>query len=153
MIRVLGTGGFWRRGAALLIDFMWLFCVSGAITWLLFGLPLPYGSATSVPAVLAQMLHKLLPAVVFVVGWTRWGWTPGKLLLELRVVNARTGEHPGWIPSVIRYVGYFVSALPLGAGFLWAAFDRRGQALHDKLAGTLVVRIEERVLTTPPVTS
>jgi len=146
MIRVLGTAGFWRRGAALGVDAMWLFCAGGALTWLLFGTALPFGPATSVTAMAAQAVHKLLPAAVFIVGWARWGCTPGKLLLELRVVDARTGERPGWVQSGIRYIGYLVSALPLGLGFLWAAFDRNGAALHDKLAGTRVVRIDERVL-------
>lgn len=146
MTRALGPAGFWRRGAALGVDFLWLFCVIGTLSWLLFGQPLPYGPALSTPALLAQMLQKLLPAVVFIVGWTRWGCTPGKLLLELRVVDASSGDRPGWVQAVIRYVGYIVSALPLGLGFVWAAFDRDGRALHDKLAGTRVVRIEERVL-------
>jgi uncharacterized RDD family membrane protein YckC len=30
--------------------------------------------------------------------------------------------------------------LPLGLGFLWIAFDKRKQAWHDKLAGTVVIR-------------
>jgi len=146
VIRVLGAAGFWRRGAALGVDLMWLFCVGGALTWLLFGLPLPWGVAASPKVLAAQTLHELLPAAVFVVGWARWGCTPGKLLLELRVVDARGGGRPGWTRALIRYLGYLASALPLGLGFLWAAFDREGRALHDRLAGTRVVRIEERVL-------
>jgi uncharacterized RDD family membrane protein YckC len=31
------------------------------------------------------------------------------------------------------------SALPLGLGFAWAARDPRGQAWHDRIAGTVVV--------------
>jgi len=34
--------------------------------------------------------------------------------------------------------------LPLGAGLIWVAFDRRKQAWHDKLAGTVVVRPRKR---------
>lgn len=33
-----------------------------------------------------------------------------------------------------------LSALPLFLGFAWAAFDRHGQAWHDKVAHTYVVR-------------
>ena len=47
---------------------------------------------------------------------------------------------------MIRYIGYIASIIPLGLGFVWAAFDRNGQALHDKLAGTRVVRVEETML-------
>jgi uncharacterized RDD family membrane protein YckC len=44
---------------------------------------------------------------------------------------------------VLRYIGYFLSALPLYLGFLWALWDRRHQGFHDKLAGTTVVRVED----------
>lgn len=146
MIRVLGTGGFWRRGAAFGLDALWLFCVAGTLSWLLVGIALPWGPALSARGLAAQTLHELLPAAVCVIGWTRYGMTPGKLLLELRVVDVDSGGRPGWVRSIIRYIGYFVSALPLGLGFVWAAFDRDGRALHDRLAGTRVVRIEETVL-------
>jgi uncharacterized RDD family membrane protein YckC len=39
-----------------------------------------------------------------------------------------------------RYFGKILSGLILGIGFLMAAFTERKQALHDLLAGTLVVR-------------
>ena len=152
MSAVLGTAGFWRRGAALGVDAMWLFCVAGAVSWLLFGHAIPHAPSASPSAFLARTFQQLLPAVVFIVGWARWGGTPGKLLLELRVVDARSGGRPGWIQAAIRCLGYVVSALPLGLGFVWAAIDRDGRALHDKLAGTRVVRIDERVLHTGGIT-
>ncbi len=42
------------------------------------------------------------------------------------------------MPPVLRYIGYFLSALPLDFGFLWIAFDARKQGWHDKLASTVV---------------
>ena len=146
MTQVLGTAGFWRRGAALGIDAMWLFCALGTLSWLLVGIPLPAAGVESARMAFVRLLWDIVPAAVFVIGWARWGTTPGKLLLELRVVDARSGERPGWIRSLIRCIGYVVSLLPLGLGFVWAAFDRNGQALHDKLAGTRVVRVRETVL-------
>lgn len=146
MIRVLGRAGFWRRGAALGIDALWLFCLLGTLSWLLVGLPLPFGPADSPRALVAELLYKLLPAAVFVIGWARGGVSPGKLLLELRVVAVRSGEPPGWIRAAIRYLGYLVSFATLGLGFLWAAVDRDQRALHDRLAGTRVVRVEESLL-------
>ena len=41
---------------------------------------------------------------------------------------------------MIRYLGYYVSAIPFGLGLLWVAFDPRKQGWHDKMAGTVVVR-------------
>jgi hypothetical protein len=40
----------------------------------------------------------------------------------------------------VRYVGYLLGSAVLLIGFIWAIFDSRKQAWHDKLAGTLVVR-------------
>ena len=151
MIRVLGEARFLRRAAALGIDALWWFCVAGTVSWLVLGIPLPFGvNGGGARLLAAQAMHHGLPALVCVIGWSRFGTTPGKLLLELRVVDARTGAHPGVVQALIRYIGYLVSALPLGLGFLWAIFDRRHQALHDKLAGTRVVRVEETILAAPP---
>ena len=43
--------------------------------------------------------------------------------------------------AFLRWLGYFLSGeFTLFIGYLWAAFDDRRQAFHDKLCGTLVVR-------------
>ncbi len=80
-----------------------------------------------------------LPAVLVIFFWA-WRGTPGKLILGLLVVDARTGAKLDLLQAVIRYLGYFVSTLPLCLGFLWIAFDSRKQGFHDKLARTLVVK-------------
>lgn len=149
MIRELGPAGFWRRAAAFGIDLLWLFCVAGTLSWLVFGVALPYGLDGTWRVTGAGLVHQLLPALVVIAGWTRYGATPGKLLLDVRVVDARSGAPPGVVQAVLRYIGYFVSALPLGLGFLWIALDRRKQALHDKLARTRVVVVEEAILPAP----
>lgn len=149
MIRELRPSGFWRRAAAMGVDWLWLFCVTGALAWLIFGMPLP-SAGDSQAAIGARWIHNLLPAVVFIAGWRLFGTTPGKLLLELRVVDARTGGRPSWPRAIVRYIGYFVSALPLGLGFLWMLFDRRKQTWHDKLARTRVIVVEEAVLPERP---
>jgi len=69
------------------------------------------------------------------------GQTLGKKVLGLRVVNAQTGSIPGFWRMVVREIfGRFVSGLFFGVGYVWAIFDKNGQAWHDKLAGTVVVR-------------
>jgi uncharacterized RDD family membrane protein YckC len=62
------------------------------------------------------------------------------MLLRLRVVDAATGGVPPWPRLVLRYLGYLVSAIPLGLGYLWMIRDDRRQCWHDKMGGTLVVR-------------
>ena len=71
------------------------------------------------------------------------GATPGKIALGLQIVDAEGGGRPGLGRLALRFLGYFVSAFPLYIGFLWAAFDRRGQAWHDKIARTLVINAED----------
>ena len=70
---------------------------------------------------------------------SRWGRTPGKAALGLRVVTAN-GETPGLFRSLLREtLGKGLSSCILYLGFLLALFDERHQALHDKIAGTFVV--------------
>ena len=68
------------------------------------------------------------------------GRTLGKWVTGLRV-ERRDGEPLDLGRALLRHtVGYLLSLLPLGLGFLLAAFNREGRALHDLLAGTVVVR-------------
>ncbi|MFL6208171.1 MAG: RDD family protein [Pyrinomonadaceae bacterium] len=68
------------------------------------------------------------------------GRTVGKWATGLRI-ERRDGEPLDFLRALARHtVGYLVSLLPLGLGFLLAAFNREGRALHDRLVGTVVVR-------------
>ena len=69
--------------------------------------------------------------------WALLGRTPGMMVFGLRVVTGE-GDPPGPARSVVRALGYWVSAVAL-AGFAWIAIDRHRQGFHDKLAGTYVV--------------
>ena len=60
--------------------------------------------------------------------------------LGAEVVDAKTGAALSVRQSIGRYLGYYVSILPLLLGLVWVAFDPRKQGWHDKLAGTVVVR-------------
>ena len=61
------------------------------------------------------------------------------MLFKSVIVDANTLSAPSTSQNIIRYLGYFISFLPLGLGFLWIAFDKRKQGWHDKLAGTVVI--------------
>lgn len=71
------------------------------------------------------------------------GQSIGKMLARIRVVpgDAAAGRHH--VPlgqAVLRAAGYFVSALPIGLGFVPALFGADKRALHDRLAHTRVVK-------------
>jgi uncharacterized RDD family membrane protein YckC len=85
-----------------------------------------------VAAVVAALDLVVLPAFT--------GRTVGKWATGLRV-ECRDGEPVGFVRSLVRHtVGYLASLLTLGLGFLVAALSRDGRALHDVIAGTIVVR-------------
>jgi uncharacterized RDD family membrane protein YckC len=82
----------------------------------------------------------LLGAAYFVWGWGVAGATPGKRLLSLRV-EGHDGRFPiGPGRAFLRLIGYGASTLLLGLGFLLIPLV--GEGLHDKIAGTRVVRRE-----------
>ena len=76
---------------------------------------------------------------IFILFWIYKNSTPGKMLFKSVIVDANTLSAPSTSQNIIRYLGYFLSFLPLGLGFLWIAFDQRKQGWHDKLAGTVVI--------------
>jgi uncharacterized RDD family membrane protein YckC len=68
------------------------------------------------------------------------GRTIGKWATGLRI-EQKDGDVPGIGIALFRhFVGYPLSCLTLGLGFLIAIFSTRGRALHDLIAGTVVVR-------------
>ena len=89
------------------------------------------------PAGLAVQI--LLPAIAFILFWQAKSATPGKILINATIVDANTLAKPSLKQWLIRYLGYYVSTLPLCLGFIWAAFDKRKQGWHDKMANTLVI--------------
>jgi len=80
----------------------------------------------------------LLGAVYFVGFWGLRGATPGKRLLGLEVEGEDGARPIGISRAAIRLLGYGLSGVLLGMGFFIVAFG--GTALHDRIAGTRVVR-------------
>ena len=67
------------------------------------------------------------------------GQSIGKILTGLRIVRA-DGDAPSFGRLLIRHlIGYPLTLLTFGLGFLFSVFNYKGRALHDFLAGTIVV--------------
>jgi uncharacterized RDD family membrane protein YckC len=95
-----------------------------------------FASVTLLPLAL------LLGMLYHVYFWSVKGATPGKELLDLRVV-ADDGSYPIPLASALwRALGYLLSAASLGIGFLMVIFGGRG--LHDRIASTRVVKGSRR---------
>ncbi len=69
--------------------------------------------------------------------------TAGKLLVGGVVLDADTLAPIGPGRALGRLGAELLSALPFNLGYLWAAVDGERQALHDKLARTVVARKAE----------
>ena len=125
--------GIMSRFVASIIDGIVLALVA---TFLLFILSLAGGSFDGP---LVQFIGLALPVVYYWYFWTRRdGQTPGKSAVRIRVVKT-DGAEISDTDAFIRAIGYHVSALLCGLGFIWAIFDGNNQTWHDKLAGTYVV--------------
>ncbi len=126
-----GTGyaGFWRRLVAVIVDAIILGVVQGILVL-----------ATGLAPAGIYLVN--VTGIAYYIGFWAWrGQTPGKMALGVKIVRA-DGSPIGFGRSILRYIGYIASAIILGIGFLMIAFDRRKQGLHDKIAGTYVVRTE-----------
>jgi uncharacterized RDD family membrane protein YckC len=135
----LEYAGFWLRLWAGVIDTVLILVVTGPI------LTLYYGEAYWVSDQIIEgpfdfFLSWLFPAVVVILFWVFKNATPGKMAIGAKVVDGKTGESATVGQLIGRYFAYFLSIIPLLLGCFWIAFDPRKQGLHDKLAGTVVVR-------------
>ena len=95
-------------------------------------------------ALLAYLALIVLPFVYFTFfhGDAR-GQTPAKRMLGIRVVSDETGNRIGYGRAFGRYVitlvfGFLV--VPWFVDHLWPLWDRKNQALHDKIVSSVVVR-------------
>lgn len=146
----LEYAGFWIRVLAALIDTVLIIAVTFPLLYAVYGAAYFDGVSTSFFAGPADILISyVLPAVGAILFWRAKQGTPGKLAFAMRVVDARTGKTLSVGQSIGRYFGYFASMLPLGLGIVWVGLDARKQGWHDKLAGSVVVRV--RSSTAQPV--
>jgi uncharacterized RDD family membrane protein YckC len=84
----------------------------------------------------------LLALLYFAGFWTWRGTTVGGVILRLKVVRL-DGQPLRLEVAVVRALGAVVSVVALFLGFLWIAWDPERQGWHDKLVGTVVVRLPQ----------
>jgi uncharacterized RDD family membrane protein YckC len=72
--------------------------------------------------------------------WTRFtGQTPGKKIINIRIIKA-DGSEINDTDAIVRYIAGWLSLATLGLGWLMMQNDSHRQTLHDKIAGTVVVK-------------
>jgi uncharacterized RDD family membrane protein YckC len=97
-----------------------------------------HGGHTTGPRTVAWIAGLAVLAVYQPLFWARNGATPGMQLFGIRLTRP-DGAAVRPARAIGRELAMVASALPLGLGFAWAAWDARGQAWHDRIAGTVVV--------------
>lgn len=91
-----------------------------------------------------EQFLQMIPFIIAILfSWFRWQATPGKYLLRMRIVDAKTGNRPTLIQYVVRFAAYIASTLPLCLGFVWALFSDKHQTFHDMIAGTVVIKVSK----------
>ena len=139
-VRVRYRAPFALRCGALLIDYIVLALVltfSIMIARLMGGgARLAGGTAEKVGIVLTFIVALAdLGVLAGITGRSIGKWTTG-----LRIERIGGGA-PGIVRALLRhFVGYPLSLLPLGLGFLIATVSPTGRALHDFISGTVVLR-------------
>ncbi len=81
----------------------------------------------------------VIPMLYYVLFEALFGGTIGKLITGIRV-RRKDGGKISFPTAFIRFIGRSVSALIFMLGYVLALFDKKHQALHDKIANTLVLR-------------
>jgi len=133
---------FSLRCGALLVDYTLLIGIIAFATLVarLFGGGTRSAGATALAlgyltAILVALLNFIvLPAV--------GGQTLGKWATGLRI-ERKNGKRLSLARVLVRHLlGYPLSFLTLGIGFLLAVLNANGRALHDLIAGTVVIRVD-----------
>lgn len=134
--------GFWRRLGAILVDGLILLSVSFIMSVFFGGVSTTSSSVgyglTGIPALIFNGL--VIFYYVFFVG--KFGQTLGKMALKIKIVKIGTNEAPGYLKAFLReFVGRLLSFLVLFIGYFWMLWDPQKQTWHDKIAGTVVVKV------------
>jgi uncharacterized RDD family membrane protein YckC len=82
-----------------------------------------------------------LVALAYFAGMWAWkGTTVGGIVLGLKVVRA-DGQQVTFAVALVRGLAAAFSIVVLFLGFLWIAWDPEKQGWHDRIAGTVVIRL------------
>jgi uncharacterized RDD family membrane protein YckC len=74
--------------------------------------------------------------------WRNGGMTLGMRAWKVRLLNDSADDHnqpPHWWQCGLRFLGAWLSLLPLGVGYGWMLIDREQRSWHDLLSHTRLV--------------
>lgn len=137
----------WSRTVATAIDIFLILTLIFSLPFLIFAcgwdeyLYLAVDNASPFILGLADFLTFLgLPFIVTMLFGVCKQATPGRMAVSIKILDVKTGLPASTAKLALRYFAIIVAALPLLLGLFWIAFDKKKQGLHDKIAGTVVVK-------------
>ena len=122
----------------MLYDAILLFAVGFAATWLFFFASGGLG-ASGRARTLLQLFLVAVFAAYFLWCWLRGGQTLAMKTWRIRLVVPEQDRVPPRA-ALLRFA-LAILVVPTGIALGWALFDREGQFLHDRLAGTRLVMV------------
>ncbi|MGH8761749.1 MAG: RDD family protein [Nitrosospira sp.] len=135
---IISAPGFWRRLVSMIYESMLLIAVLFIAS---FAFHLIFRDTSSLFFRPAFQLYLLLVAgTYFTWFWTHGGQTLPMQTWKFRVISA-DGKRLTLKQAVARYLFAVIGIFFFGCGVLWALFDRDRQFLHDRLAGTRIVKL------------
>lgn len=142
----LPYAGFWVRFFAMLFDSLIISLIMMSISFTSSTLNSSWNLTNQGFVNILSFVLVIFYEVIF---WTRDGATPGKKIFGVRVVKINDTKQDlthglTLSTAMIRYLGYILSGVVLGLGFFWVAFSKTKQGWHDKIAGTVVVRLDNK---------
>ncbi|SFN27383.1 Uncharacterized membrane protein YckC, RDD family [Nitrosospira briensis] len=130
--------GLWRRLLSMIYEFLILVAVLFIASFVFHLVFRDTGSLFFRPAF--QLYLLVVAGIYFTWFWTHGGQTLPMQTWKLRVIRADGGQL-FLKQALARYLFAVIGFFFFGCGILWALFDRDGLFLHDRLAGTRIVRI------------
>lgn len=132
---------FFRRLFAYLLDNLLIAAFTAFVTTVTLGEAVTDITDFENIFLVAQMVYGLNSAAFigyFTITTGSSGQTAGKYLMGVRVSRDDGGDI-GYGTAFVRSLSYFISGFILYLGFLSALFSKKSQALHDMIAGTVVL--------------
>jgi uncharacterized RDD family membrane protein YckC len=131
-----------KRVGASLIDSLVLF-----LAYIPIGIGAAINGSSTDGSTAAGLLLTLLGWVLYVAVFVwnvclkggRTGYTIGKGVLGIRLINADTGQPIGAGMAFLRQLAHIVDALPCYLGFLWPLWDSKRQTFADKIVSSVVI--------------
>lgn len=81
-------------------------------------------------------LNIVIIGIFFIGFWMYKSATPGKMIMHMKIIDAKTLNKPTKKQFIIRFLSYSTAIF----GMFGIIFAKKHQALHDKIAGTVVIK-------------